>query len=121
MSGQPPPGRREIPRHTVAVDTFTPWTSSNAWQCSASVGSESFSSRAGSHSLSKAPFLAGGPGIGEGATSPVSLRRLSQRLIEGTQIPKTRATSLRGILPSTASNALSLRSLEYGLMLGSLH
>ncbi len=59
--------------------------------------------------------------MGDGATSPVSLRRLSHRLIEGTEIPKTRATSLRGVPPSTASNALSLRSLEYALMLGSLH
>ncbi len=65
--------------------------------------------------------MAGGPGIGEDATSPASFRRLSHRLIEGTEIPKTRATSSRGIPPSTASNALSLRSLEYGFMLGSLH
>lgn len=59
--------------------------------------------------------------MGEGATSPVSLLSLSQRLMEGTEIPKTRATSSRGIPPSTASNALSLRSFEYGFMSGSLH
>lgn len=54
--------------------------------------------------------------MGEGSTSPVSLRCLSQRLIEGKEIL---ATSIRGIPRSRASNTSSLRSLEYALMLGS--
>ena len=120
MSGQPP-GRREILRLIVAVETFTPEASSNASQCSASVRSGSFSSWAGSHPSSKAPFLARGPGMAEGSTSPLSLRRLSQRLIEGSEIPKILATSLRGIPRSTASNTLSLKSFEYAFMPGSFH
>ncbi len=59
--------------------------------------------------------------MGLGATSPTSLRRLSQRLIEGREIPKTRATSLRSMPRSTASNTFSLRSFEYGFMPGSFH
>jgi hypothetical protein len=80
LSGQPP-GRFEILRLIVAVETFTPEASSNASQCSASVRSGSFSSWPGSHPSSKAPFLAGGPGMGEGSTSALSLLSLSQRLI----------------------------------------
>jgi hypothetical protein len=108
-------------RLMVAVETLTPEASSNASQCSSSVRSGSLSSWPGNHPSSRAPFLAGGPGMGEGSTSPVSLRRLSQRLIEGTEIPKIRATFFRGIPRSTASNTLSLRSFEYALMLGSFH
>ncbi len=106
-------------RLIVAVETLTPEASSNASQCSASARSGSSSSCIGSHPASKAPFLAGGPGLGISPTSPVSLRRLSQRLIEGTEIPKTCATSLRGTPRSTASSTLSLRSFEYALMPGS--
>jgi hypothetical protein len=68
-----------------------------------------------------APFLAGGPGMGEGSTSPLSLRRLSQRLIEGSEIPKILAASLRGIPLSTASNTLSLKSFEYAFIAGSFY
>ena len=57
--------------------------------------------------------------MGEGSTSPLSLRLLSHRLIEGTEMPKIRATSLRGIPRSMASNTFSLRSFEYALMPGS--
>lgn len=59
--------------------------------------------------------------MGVCSTSPFSLRRLSQRLIEGTEIPKTPATSLRSIPRSTASNTFSLRSFEYAFMRGSFH
>ena len=52
--------------------------------------------------------------MGFGSTSPVSRRRLSQRLMVGIETPKTLATSLLGIPRSTASSTLSLRSLEYG-------
>jgi len=122
LSGQPPPpGRPEIRRLIVAVDTSTPEAFSKASQCSLSVRSGSSSSWLGSHPSSRAPFLAGGPGMGEGSTSPLSLRRLSQRLIEGTEIPKTRATSLRGTPRSRASNTLSLKSFEYAFMPGSFH
>src|SRR5215210_2513234 len=121
LSGQPPPsGSPEILRLIVALETFTPRASSKASQCSSSVRSGSFRSWVGSHLSSMAPFLAGGPGMGLASTTPLSLRRLSQRLIEGTEIPKTRATSFRGIPPSTASSALSLRSFEYAFMPGSL-
>ncbi len=121
LSGQPPSGRREILRLIVAVDTLTPKASSNASQCSLSVKSGSFSSWLGNHSSSIAPFMAGGPGMGLGSTSPLSLRLLNQRLIEGRESPKIRATSLRAIPRSTASNTFSLRSFEYALMLGSFH
>ena len=59
--------------------------------------------------------------MGLGSTSPLSLRLLNQRLIEGRESPKIRATSLRAIPRSTASNTFSLRSFEYALMLGSFH
>lgn len=58
--------------------------------------------------------------MGLGSTSPLSLLLLSQRLIEGREIPKIRATSWRAIPRSTASNTFSLRSFEYALMPGSL-
>jgi hypothetical protein len=60
--------------------------------------------------------MAGGPGGDSAPTRPVSLRLFSQRLIEGNEIPKTLATSSRGIPRSTASNTFSLRSSEYALM-----
>src|SRR5215210_4553785 len=120
LSGQLP-GRRKILRLIVAVDTSTPESPSKHSQCSASVRSGLFSSWFGNHCSSIAPFLAGGPGMGLGSTSPLSLRLLNQRLIEGTEIPKMRATSLRGISRSTASNTFSLRSFEYAFMLGSFH
>src|SRR5215210_43754 len=76
-----------------------------------------FSSWVGNHCSSSAPFLAGGPGLlGLGSTSPLSLGLLNQRLIEGRDTPKIRATSLPGIPRSTASNTLSLRSFEYAFM-----
>ena len=74
------------------------------------------SSWAGRASSRTAPFLAGGPGFGFASTSPVSRRRLSQRLMVGTETPKTSATSLLGIPRSTASSTLSLKSLEYGFI-----
>ena len=58
--------------------------------------------------------------MGLNFTSPLSLR-LDQHLIEGTEIPKMGATSWRAILRSTASNTLSLRSLEYAFMPGRFH
>ena len=54
--------------------------------------------------------------MGLGSTPPLSLRRLSQRLIEGEDTPKILATSFLGIPRSTAANTLSLRSFEYALM-----
>jgi hypothetical protein len=88
----------------------------NASQCSLRLRSGLFFSWVGNHSSSSPPFLAGGPGIGLGSTPPLSLRRLSQRLIEGEDTPKTLATSFLGIPRSTAANTLSLRSFEYALM-----
>ena len=108
-------------RLVVAVETLTPKASSNASQCSSRVRSGLLLSWLGNHPSNRAPFLAGGPGIAEGSTSPVSLLSLSQRLIEGREIPKICATSFRGIPRSTASNTLSLRSFEYALMFGSFH
>ena len=51
--------------------------------------------------------------MGLGFTSPFSLLSLSQRLMEGIEMPKIWATSLRGIPRSRASSTLSLRSFEY--------
>jgi hypothetical protein len=64
---------------------------------------------------------AGGPGITLGSTSAVSLRLLIQRFMEGTDTPKTFATSWRGIPRSTASSTLIHRSFEYGFMLQTSH
>jgi hypothetical protein len=115
LSGQPP-GRREMLRLIVVVDTLTPSSSSNASQCSSSVRSGLLRRWSGNHSLSIAALMAGGPDGGLAPTSPVSLRLLSQRLIEGSEIPKILATSALGIPRSTASNTLTLRSSEYALM-----
>src|SRR5215216_1614730 len=60
--------------------------------------------------------MAGGPGGVLAPTCPVSLRLRSQRLIEGKEIPKILATSLRAIPRSTASSTFTLRSSEYALM-----
>jgi hypothetical protein len=103
-------------RLIVAVDTLTPRSSSKASQCSSSVRSGLLRRWPGNHSWSIAPLVAGGPGMGLGSTSPVSLRLFSQRLIEGKEIPKILATSALGIPRSTASNTFSLRSFEYALM-----
>ena len=61
------------------------------------------------------------PGIGLGATPPVSRRRLIQRLMEGTEMEKVFATSSLGVPPSTAASTLILRSFEYGFMPGGYH
>src|ERR671920_781648 len=60
---------------------------------------------------------AGKPGIGLGCTSPVCLRLLSQRFMDGIETPKTSATSWRGLPRSTAASTLNLRSFEYGFIL----
>jgi len=51
-----------------------------------------------------------------GETSPVSRRRFSQRLMEGTETEKICATSSLGVPLSTAASTLILRSFEYGFM-----
>jgi hypothetical protein len=79
------------------------------------------SSWEGSHPASISAFLAGGPGIGRGWTSPRSLLIFSQRFMEGKETPKTLATSLRSMPRSTASSTLSLRSFEYAFMPESIH
>ena len=50
--------------------------------------------------------------------SALSRRRLSQRLMVGTETEKVLATSSLGTPPSTAASTLTLRSFEYGFMLG---
>ena len=47
---------------------------------------------------------------------PVWRRRLSQRLMVGTDTEKVSATSSLGSPRSTAASTLILRSFEYGLM-----
>jgi hypothetical protein len=103
-------------RLIVAVDTLTPSSSSNASQCSSSVRSGLLRRWPGNHSLSSAPLMAGGPEGTLAPTCPVSLRLFSQRLIEGSEIPKILATSALGLPRSTASNTFSLRSSEYALI-----
>jgi hypothetical protein len=100
-------------RHIVALETFTPRSSSKASQCSSRVSSGLRSSWEGSHPESISPFLAGGPGMGRGSTSPCSRLIFSQRLMEAKQTPKTLATSPRSMPRSMASSTLSLRSFEY--------
>ncbi len=106
-------------RLIVAVDTFTPNSSSKASRCSSRVRSGLLRRWPGNHSFSIAPLMAGGPDGVLAPTCPVSLRLFSQRLIEGSEIPKILATSALGIPRSTASNTLTLRSSEYALMLNS--
>lgn len=108
-------------RHIVALETFTPKPSSKASQCSSRVRSGLLSSWEGSHWASSSPFTAGGPGMGRGSTSPLSLLIFSQRFMEGKETPKTLPTSLRSMPRSRASNTLSLRSFEYAFMSGSIH
>ena len=103
-------------RLMVAVDTFTPYSSSKASQCSSRVRSGFLRRWSGSHSPSIAPLMADGPGGAFAPTSPVSLRLFSHRLIEGSEIPKILATSALGIPRSTASSTFTLRSFEYALM-----
>src|SRR5215212_1437383 len=100
----------------VAVDTFTPKSSSKASQCSSRVRSGLLRRWSGNHSLSIAPLIAGGPDGTLAPTSPVSLRLFSQRLTEGKEIPKIFATSALGIPRSTASSTFTLRSFEYARM-----
>ena len=108
-------------RHIVALETFTPKASSKASQCSSRVRSGLRSSWEGSHSESKAPFTAGGPGMGRGWTSPDSRLIFSQRFTEGKETPKTLTTSLRSTPRSMASNTLTLRSFEYAFMPTSIY
>jgi hypothetical protein len=75
--------RYKPPRVFWAVEAFTPNSSSKTSQCSSRVRSGLLRRWLGSHSLGIPPLMAGGPGMGLGSTSPVSLRLFSQRLIEG--------------------------------------
>lgn len=61
------------------------------------------------------------PGIGLGSTSPVWRRRLSQRLMVGTDTEKVVAASSLGTPWSTAASTLSLRSFEYRFMPEAYH
>ena len=54
--------------------------------------------------------------MGFGSPSPVSRRRLSQRLMVATDTEKVLVTSSLGVPSSTAVSTRSLRSLEYGFM-----
>jgi hypothetical protein len=92
-------------RLIVASETLVPVRSSNASQCSPSVRSGFFSKYSGSHAPSAAPFTEVRPGMGLGSTSPVSRRRLSQRLMVGTDTEKVFATSCLGVPLSTAARA----------------
>lgn len=112
LIGQPPPGNWEIARPTVEIETASPSSSSNASRCSSRVRSWFFSSCLGSHPRSISPFLEGLPGIGLGSTSPVSRRRLSLRLMVGTDTEKVFATSSLGTPWSTVASTLILRSFE---------
>ena len=115
LMGQPP-GRREMLRLIVAVDTVIPSSSSKASQCSSRVRSGLLRRWPANHSSSIPPLMAGGLGMGLGSTLPVSRRLFSQRLIEGKETPKILATSALGIPRSTASNTFTLRSFEYALI-----
>ncbi len=101
---------------TVEIDAATPRASSNDSRCSSSVRSGFASRWDGSHSLRTAPLRGGRPGMGFGSTSPVSRRRLSQRLMVGTDTEKVLVTSSLGVPSSTAASTRNLRSLEYGFM-----
>jgi len=100
-------------RPTVDAETvMPPRASSNASRCSSSVRSSFSRTCDGSHPLSAAPFTEGRPGIGFASTSPVSRRRLSQRLMVGAETEKVLATSSLGTPRSTAASTLILRSFE---------
>src|SRR5215208_6501262 len=120
LSGQEP-GRRAMVRHIVALEIFTPKASSKASQCSSRVRSGLLSSWEGSHSASRSPFTAGGPGIGR--SDITSLPPHLQPALYGGQRDAEDPTYLpaRSMPRSRASNTLSLRSLEYAFMSGSIH
>jgi hypothetical protein len=105
-----------IARLIVAVLTATPLRSCHQEQCSPSVASACSTNRAGNASSRAARLMAGGPGIGVGARSPVSRRRFTHRLIVGSETSKTTAASRRDISPSTARTTRQRRASEYGFM-----
>ena len=103
-------------RLIVARLTSWPDRSRHQQQCSSKVASDRAARRSGRAAGSPAVFTADGPGTGFGVSPPASRRRLSQRLIVGSDTANTRATSARAIPPSTASTTRTRKSSLYGLM-----
>jgi hypothetical protein len=99
-------------RLIVAIDTRTPDVSSYQARVSSSVASGCAASRAGNAAAKGAVLIGGGPWRGRGATAPVWRRSCRYRVSVARETPKTRATSLRGIPPSTAATTRSRRSSE---------
>ena len=103
-------------RLIVAVLTSTVAVSRHQEQCSSRVASDRSASRAGSASSSASRLLAGGPGIGFGASFPVSRRCFNQRLIVGSDTANAPTTSDRLVPRSTAATTRSRKSSEYGFI-----
>src|SRR5687768_7104671 len=105
-----------IARLIVAVLTSVSAVSRHQAQCSSSVASACSASRAGNASSSASRLIAGGPGIGFGARSPVARRCFSHRLIVGSETANVSTASARLIPRSTAPTTRRRKSSEYGLI-----
>jgi hypothetical protein len=105
-----------IARLIVAVLTSPPVRSCHQEQCCSSVASACSASRAGRASNSASRLSAGGPGIGFGASTPVSRRCFSHRLIVGSDTANVSTTSDRLVPRSTAATTRSRKSSEYAFI-----
>ncbi len=108
--------RRLMARLMVAVLTRTPCVCSHSRQCSSNPTSSWACSCATSPACKGANFLGGRPGIGLGATSPVSCRCLRYRLIVASETPNSFTISVRGEPWSTARSTFARKSSEYAFM-----
>jgi hypothetical protein len=105
-----------IARLIVAVLTSPPVVSCHQEQCSSSGASACSAKRAGSAAINASRLIGDGPGIGLGASPPVSRRCFSQRLIVGSETANVSTTSDRVAPRSTAATTRSRKSFEYGFI-----
>jgi hypothetical protein len=105
-----------IARLIVAVLTSPPVRSCHQEQCSSNVASACSTRRSGSASSNASRLTATGPGIGFGASVPVSRRCFNHRLIVGSETRNIVTTSDRFVPRSTAPTTRSRRSSEYAFI-----
>ena len=108
--------RAVIARLIVAVLTSPPVRSCHQEQCSSSVASACSTSRSGSAASSASRLTAGGPGIGFGASAPVSRCCFNHRLIVGSETANVATTSARFVPRLTAATTRSRKSSEYAFI-----
>ncbi len=102
-----------IARAIVASLTGSPPAPSHSAQCSGSVASAFPVICDPRPAASAAPFTDGRPGIGLGASDPLSRRSRSYRLIVRTDTPNVSATTALPSPLSTAATTRSRSSIEY--------